>query len=145
LQTQQTRQDKKIQHLSRVVSCSTWSQNTLWTTFNPLFLYHMGRALGVSITRLQLITCVRLTWRRAIWTISSKYFLSSRSDYSQSNFSSLLRERVETGEIKVRAAHWPAFMYSFVNGYDPDDKQNGLCRGLLLVRVRSSFLVDHII
>jgi hypothetical protein len=36
-------------------------------------------------------------------------------------------------------------MYSFVNGYDPDDKQNGLCRGLLLVRVRSSFLVDHII
>ena len=60
-------------------------------------------------------------------------------------FSSLLRERVESGEIKVRAAHWPTFMYNFEDGYDPNNKQLGLCRGLLLVRVRSSFLINHII
>ena len=60
-------------------------------------------------------------------------------------FSSLLRERVDNGEIKVHAAQWPTFMYSFTDGYDPDDMQNGLCRGLLLVRVRSLFLIMLII
>jgi hypothetical protein len=60
-------------------------------------------------------------------------------------FSSLLRERVDNGEIKVHAAQWPTFMYSFTDGYDPDDMQNGLCRGLLLVHVRSLFLIMLII
>jgi len=36
-------------------------------------------------------------------------------------------------------------MYNFTDGYNPDEKQFGLCRGLLLVRVHSSFLRNNII
>ena len=59
--------------------------------------------------------------------------------------SSLLKERVDSGEIKVRAVHWLAFMYNFTDGYDPNNKQNGLYCGLILVHVRSLFLIKHII
>jgi len=49
------------------------------------------------------------------------------------------------GEIPVHATHWPAFIYSFIDGYNPNNKQNGLYHGLLLVHIRSLFLIDHII
>ena len=50
-------------------------------------------------------------------------------------FPSELMDDVNDGLIRVRASKWPAFMYDFSKGYDPNNKDFGLCRGELLVRV----------
>ena len=44
-------------------------------------------------------------------------------------------EKVNDGAIKIRASKWPTFLYDHEVPYDPDNKDNGLCRGFVLVRV----------
>jgi len=44
-------------------------------------------------------------------------------------------EDVNNRKLCVYASHWPTFMYNFVEDYDPDNTDFGLCRGLILVCV----------
>jgi hypothetical protein len=54
-------------------------------------------------------------------------------------------EDVNDRKIRVRASHWPTFMYNFSEKYDPDNMDLGLCRGLILVRVSVLHYFDQIV
>ena len=54
-------------------------------------------------------------------------------------------EDVNDRKIRVRASHWPTFMYNFAEYYDPDNTDFGLCRGLILVRVSGRHYFDQIV
>jgi hypothetical protein len=44
-------------------------------------------------------------------------------------------EQVQDGKIKIKASHYPTFMYDEDTEYDPLEIDKGLCRGHFLIRV----------
>jgi hypothetical protein len=54
-------------------------------------------------------------------------------------------EDVNDCKIRVHASHWPTFMYNFTQGYDPDNRDLGLCHGLILVQVSVHPYFDQIV
>jgi hypothetical protein len=51
-------------------------------------------------------------------------------------------ESVQDGRIKIRANHFPTFLYDeSPEGYDPREIDKGLCRGYLLLRVSGRRLI----
>jgi len=44
---------------------------------------------------------------------------------------------MQEGRIKIGTGDWPAYLYDENLEYNPEEKDNGLFRGYLLVRVRS--------
>jgi hypothetical protein len=46
-----------------------------------------------------------------------------------------VREKLSSGEMRVRGDQWPLFLYADL-AYDPEDPWNGLLRNQLLVMVR---------
>ena len=44
-------------------------------------------------------------------------------------------DKVNDGSIIIRVDDWPFFMYDQTNGIDPDNLEDGLCCGYLLVWV----------
>jgi len=47
-------------------------------------------------------------------------------------------ELVQDGKIKIKATHYPTFLYDESMGYDPQEIDKGLFRGHLLLRVSAS-------
>jgi len=46
---------------------------------------------------------------------------------------------MQEGRVKIGTGEWPAYLYDENQVYDPEEKDKGLLRGYLLVRVRSYF------
>jgi hypothetical protein len=44
-------------------------------------------------------------------------------------------DRVKDGDIKIKSAEFPAFLYSSTRRYDPQNRSRGLLRGETLLRV----------
>lgn len=44
--------------------------------------------------------------------------------------------KLQDGRIPVCSTDFPSFLYAHDTEYDPEDIQEGLCRGPLLVKVR---------
>jgi len=53
-------------------------------------------------------------------------------------------EGLKTGRIKAKHGEWPAFLYDHKEDYDQREKEKGLLRGYLLVRV-SDFVTSTFI
>jgi hypothetical protein len=68
-----------------------------------------------------------------MWQLLTKLLLSQ------------LMKDVNDCKIHVHALHWPTFMYNFAQGYDPNNRDLGLCRGLILIRVSVHPYFDQII
>ena len=54
-------------------------------------------------------------------------------------------EDVNNRKLCVHASHWPTFMYNFVEDYDPDNTDFGLCRGLIPVCVSGHCYFNQIV
>jgi len=52
---------------------------------------------------------------------------------------SAFMDQVNSGEIKITAEQWPAFIYDDKMGLEPDDDQYGLCRGECLAHKHHQF------
>lgn len=54
--------------------------------------------------------------------------------------------QVRSGEIRITAKEWPTFLYPTDLEYDPHNKDYGLLRGELVVRVSAmacAFEIEH--
>ena len=49
------------------------------------------------------------------------------------------------GTIRIRASEWPSFLYASTTSYDPDNEEEGLLRGYLLLRVRFLTFLWHLL
>ena len=54
-------------------------------------------------------------------------------------------EDVNNRKLCVHASHWPTFMYNFAQGYDSNNRDLGLCCGLILIQVSVYPYFDQII
>ena len=147
LQLQQTKQEQKTRHHSKARSWSIYSPIPTPTLWSQHSLEHTARALTASITPLSDIFCAQSIGQINTRIILSKYIplalplwrLLTKLPLSQ------LMEDVNNRKICVRASHWLTFMYNFAQGYDPDNRDLGLCRGLILVRVSVHPYFDQIV
>jgi hypothetical protein len=59
---------------------------------------------------------------------------------SSLGFPRLFMTKVNDGQIKIKAAAWPSFMYD-LDEFDVRRAEKGLCRGYFLVRVCIKFCI----
>ena len=52
-------------------------------------------------------------------------------------------EKVNNGTIRIRASEWPSFLYDNSVEYDPNNEEDGLFKGYLLLRVRLFTFSQH--
>jgi hypothetical protein len=61
-------------------------------------------------------------------------------------FSSVFREKVDSGRVIIRSKDFPSFLYPHETLYDPDAIDEGLFRGHIFIRVRflSMLRLDYV-